>query len=216
VVRLREEPVFCWVRLRFQDNRFTAENVKLRKQIEEGTRLALARVEIRDCQLLQRPSVAQRRSARPSAQPYIACGETTSGIWSDWIINTVKVGITANVNTSQAGFLTTPCYSARIDGNRVVSIQAGEGSFPTTVLVSPVMFISDPKPGGFTLFVKLFVVSLAAATGQSPNVPLTPDKIARISNLVVEATGINSDPRNNPTGFAVENNWRVVWMGVED
>ena len=74
VVRLREEPVFCWVRL--NENLQPADE-SLKAQIQNGLKILLAQAEVFNCQLRQPLSIAQRRNARPAKQPYIACGKTS-------------------------------------------------------------------------------------------------------------------------------------------
>jgi hypothetical protein len=216
VVRLREEPIFCWVRMRFQDGRFTAENLKLSKQIEEGMRLVLARVEIFECKLAQKPSIAQRRSARPSAQPYIACGTTALDVWQPVESNPANNSIKAEVDTSEAGFITTPCYSARID--------RGEQADISGPLALPILVISDARPDRFTVTVTLF----EAATGGGANLFSATALIA--SSLISSKRGVNlaaipeaesiltraAASVGDPLKYAKENQWRVVWMGVED
>ncbi len=102
--------------------------------------------------------MAQRRSARPAKQPYVACGEVKleslelvwfvdrevvkefiveqllsaaplSGVTAIGQISLIYAallmgpyvlpfGIKATIDTCQADFLTTPCYTARIEGSR--------------------------------------------------------------------------------------------------
>jgi hypothetical protein len=120
VVRLREEPVLCWIRLRRDAaDRLAPVDSKLRQEVQDGLRIVLARVEVLDCRLRQDVSLAERRSARPARQPYIACG--SQGVdWQEVSIGERAFSLTATVDTSAAGFLTTPCYSLRLDGERVV------------------------------------------------------------------------------------------------
>jgi hypothetical protein len=212
VVRLREEPIFCWVRLRFQDGKFTAENLKLSKQIEEGTRLVLARVEILDCKLAQRPSLAQRRSARPPARPYIACGKTGSDIWQPVPGSTLNL-ITAVIDTSEAGFITTPCYSARIDRGK--EIEAGGK------LVLPIAVVSDAQPASFVITVVLFEVLAGNTANFFSAAVLLTSTVFSPSAAVGFAAGSGSGGSSAAASaesvqFAVNNNWRVTWSGVED
>ena len=213
VVRLREEPIFCWVKLRFQDGKFTAENLMLSKQIEEGTRLVLAQVEILECKLAQKPSLAQRRSARPPAQPYIACGKTGSDIWQPVPGSTADM-IRAVIDTSDAGFITTPCYTARVDRGKEIEASGK--------LVLPIAVVSDPQPDSFTLTVVLFEVLagnnanfFSAAILLTSNL-FSPGGFASLSenpNLSISTSSVASD---KSVEFATTNNWRVEWSGVEN
>ncbi len=183
VVRLQEEPVFCWVRLKMNEaNQLVVENDALAKEIQDGMKIVLARAEVRQCQLNSVLSVAQRRSARPSKQPHVACGTFKPDPWQvEWLIDrqvvkdlltallerqfaagssagtpiatfmnafatttdsaaaTGAVGLAAGlqaggvsllgpiilpfairttVDTSAAKFMTTPCYTAHVDGSQ--------------------------------------------------------------------------------------------------
>src|SRR5438876_1029908 len=122
VIRLREEPVFCWVRLNADGQ---AHDYKLKGQIEEGIKVRLARAEVFDCQLNNPISTAQRRNARPPNQPYIASGEFAPD--PTWKVVPVTAaggassfgpGLEIQINTSAAGFVTVPCYSVQIVGER--------------------------------------------------------------------------------------------------
>src|SRR5262249_11892428 len=88
VVRLREEPEFCWVRLeRDGQGNLHPKNPKLQTDIKDGLKILLARIEVLNCQLNGPVSLAERRSARPATQPYVACGEARPTLWSDWIVD---------------------------------------------------------------------------------------------------------------------------------
>jgi hypothetical protein len=93
-VRLREAPVFCWVRLTKTENgSFVAVDERLGKDIETGRKIVLARAEVAHCQLNRVLSVAQRRSARPSKQPYIACGEAQPDWELVWLVEREEVKV---------------------------------------------------------------------------------------------------------------------------
>ena len=120
-VRLREEPVLCFVRLKRGDNGVLQPvDPKLRQEILEGLRVLLARVEVVDCKLRKDPSLAERRSARPSRQPFIACGEDdTQPVVTEVGTNgTTSFLLHWHIDTSSAGFGSTPCYSVRFNGTR--------------------------------------------------------------------------------------------------
>lgn len=147
-VRLREEPVFCWVRL---DANGQPKELKDKQAIRSGMRLVLARAEVLNCELFQDLSVAERLNARPATLPYICCG-TSEPQWRPQLFapldpnetfgseegaNLVQtfslglgffpfvlpIGLMAKVDTSACGFLNTPCYSARISGPRFMSFK---------------------------------------------------------------------------------------------
>ena len=218
VVRLREEPILCWVRLRFQDGKFTAENLNLSKQIDEGLRLVLARIEILECKLAQKPSLAQRRSARPPAQPYIASGTTGSDIWQPVETSGTSSinSISAVIDTSEAGFITTPAYTARIDRGKQIDV-GGK-------LVLPIMTVSDARPDSFTITVALFEILTGSSTNIFSAAMLLTSNLFSARNVTdftpqtggESITSTATLASDDSVEFAKNNDWRVVWMGVED
>ncbi len=110
-VRLREAPVFCWIRL---DQASSA----VVQSLNSGDRIRLARAEVLNCQLNSAISLAQRRNARPLARPYVTSGSTDSSGWSISTPNAFGIEMVYPVDTSSACFRTTPCYMARILGSR--------------------------------------------------------------------------------------------------
>ena len=162
-VRLREEPVFCWVRLRGDDKNLRPENPKLERDIREGMRIVLARAEVLDCQLNRDLSIAQRRSARPPRQPYIACGrqadvwevKTLPGLPSEVIV------LEAKVSTASAAFLTKPCYAARIDGPRPLTLPSPTSE---TTAFDIVLYIRDSAPDSFYAIALVYILVQAKPT----------------------------------------------------
>src|SRR5260370_3183114 len=74
VVRLAEEPVFCWVRLEEDaTGALHAADPRLAADIDAALEVRLARVEVEQCRL-KTLSIAERRNARPPGQPSIAFG----------------------------------------------------------------------------------------------------------------------------------------------
>src|SRR5262249_41675795 len=129
----------------------------LKQQIQDGLRIVLARAEVLECRLRQPISLAERRSARPARQPYIACGEQEILAWDevvevnrlDWgsVVESldgwtsVTYSFTVDVDTSSAGFLTTPCYSLRFAGERI-GVVNNEPNKPN----EPRFYILDQAP----------------------------------------------------------------------
>jgi hypothetical protein len=178
-VRLREEPVFCWVRL---DANGQPKEPKDKQAILSGMRLVLARAEVLNCELYQDLSVAERLNARPATLPYVCCGtsepqwrpllfapldpkETFSGDEGARLVETfslglgffpfvLPIGLVAKVDTSGCGFLNTPCYSARISGPRFRSfkrkVKLSQRDEATIAFVfEGFVQIIDPKPTSF-------------------------------------------------------------------
>jgi hypothetical protein len=130
-VRLREEPVFCWVQL--GDDGVQPVDSQLKDRIQAGLFIVLTRIEVFNCQLKQPVSIAQRKNARPSRQPYIAAGEYTPAWASEFIGSATKAEVdlslrqasfppvvfSAVVDTKSGGFQAVPDYTARLIGERV-------------------------------------------------------------------------------------------------
>ncbi|MGW0809106.1 hypothetical protein [Nonomuraea sp. NPDC002799] len=199
-VRLREEPVFCWVPLNPDGSPAASQ-----AEILSGRALVLAEIAVRNCKLDKDLSVAQRRNARPAAVPRIACGMADPTPWQDWPLGgdeqrlfagyALVGGVQADIDTSAAGFLVTPGYFARIDGPRILTlptepVQNGEtsdgvlnGDAPEGVF-DGLLTIVDAKPGGF----RARVLVLALDAESTAGLPPLPELLSQ---------------------------WRVGWMGVE-
>jgi hypothetical protein len=208
-IRLREAPVFCWVRLgpppeRAPDTKDTA----IRDSLTSGLRLRLARAQVLNCRLERPLSVAQRRNAKPAEQPYVACGHATDLEWRfpDGIA-AIGFGLhaVATVNTSDAGFRTPPCYSAHLLGSR---------EFTFTVGGRTVKRLLD----GFVLLLerKGSTATTPTETGFDFSL-LIPDSL--FTRVPPQAS--DPDPRGAPDFQAQmlagikANGWAVDWIGVE-
>jgi hypothetical protein len=225
VVRLREEPEFCWVRLQRDElGNLKVVNTTLKQQIEGGLRLVVARAEVLNCQLRQPLSIAQRRSARPPRQPYVACGMVTPEPWNDWHVESGSenstIGLMAEIDTTQAGFLTTPCYSLRIDGPRITVVTSGEVQTPILIISSAA--IQNPRPTGFTAEVIVFPVPLTQRSSNTvSHIASLPILLATGAAVIAGGAGENLATGAQTSIFAealdfAKVHWRVVWLGVED
>lgn len=186
-VRLREEPVFCWVRLVDDGSgRLRPSDPRLREEIALGRRILLARAEVQHCQLVSL-SIAERRNARPPTQPLIACGRVRPA-WKATLVppdpgefETQALMLEARVSTASAGFVNTPCYIARLDGPRLL-----EGVFdnePREFFAEGLLSVHDEAAQGFS--VRVLVLSF----------------FIRPSEL--------EDPER------VFSAWTIEWMGVD-
>ncbi|MEO5817969.1 MAG: hypothetical protein ABIT20_22060 [Gemmatimonadaceae bacterium] len=92
-----------------------------------GRDIVLASVKVLDCTLVSAPSLAERRSARPPTQPFVAAGASVpeSTVWKFFTDPNGKAGIETTVDTSSGGFQSTPLYTAQIVGTRVLSAKSG-------------------------------------------------------------------------------------------
>ncbi|MCI0485452.1 MAG: hypothetical protein L0229_02515 [Blastocatellia bacterium] len=194
-VRLKEEPVFCWVRL---DANGQPSDPDLKAQVLSGMKILLARAEIFNCQLNKPLSTAQRRNARPGCLPFMACGEA-GGNPDDWRVfsyrNGLVNGLEIDVDTSSAGFRTTPCYSAHIVGGRLFeqNIRGQESVRTIAFLLDGFVSVFDARPEQFTLRV------------------LMPQ--AQVGDLVLNPSEFFSKFDENKA-LIQKNGWRVSWMGI--
>lgn len=213
VVRLREKPIFCWVRL---DSNGQPIDARLKQDVLSGMKIVLARAEVSNCQLNKDLSVAQRRGARPAKQPYITCDVVDPTDWKIWRIADPTIftiqptarlgafilpcGLTADIDTAAAGFLTTPCYSARIEGPRVNLITMAAENHVVDGLVN----IRNPTPKGFTIDVLLIAQLFSAA----------PEP--RLTTLAAMTAAAEEEEENFCAQLLPHfSSWHVVWMGVE-
>jgi hypothetical protein len=206
-IRLREAPVFCWVRLGPPPDRLPVD-AALRDDVQNGMRLRLARAQVLNCKLDRPLSLAQRRNAKPAEQPYVACGRAPQLTWT--LPNgsaTVGVGLNlvATVDTSEAGFRTPPCYAAHLVGGREFTFSVG------TKTVKRML-------DGFVI-----ILAPSGSTSKQPTESgfdfslLIPDSLF----TTVPEQQSDPDPRKAPDFQAQlmagikANGWQVDWIGVE-
>lgn len=202
-VRLREKPVFCWVRLhRYTSGELRAADPSQATRIQSSLLIVLARAEVLNCQLNADLSIAQRRSARPPQQPVIRCATATVQ-WRPWTLSggETTIGLTATVDTTAAAFRTTPCYSARISGTRPLEINVDNGN-PLVLLDGPA-YIQNPAPGGFDCYIP--VLNLGTRSGSGPDLDLGSWSESGLDRELLQRV------IHNP-GVP----WAVTWLAIED
>ena len=125
------------------------------EQLSEGFELILAQAGVRNCQLSGPLSLAARRNARPSQQPYIAAGQTEQGKtgWLEWKAGEEALGVYAAVNTSPARFQATPQYFAHVPGDR--HLLGGSGQ--VLILMRTTAVVIAATPTGFRLQLRIFI-----------------------------------------------------------
>ncbi len=134
-VRLGEEPLLDW---------------RLPNELQQGRDIVLAKASIQNCRLSRGLSLAERRSARPSQQPYIYGGQAgASQVWEKWPDDQKPLGVLTRVDTSLAQFHTQPVYVAHLVGERFIDLQE------EAVLLVGFAVVVDPAPNHFTLQVLL-------------------------------------------------------------
>jgi hypothetical protein len=204
VVRLREEPIFCWVRITDDPTNRQPVDATLKQQIKQGLFIVLAQVEIFNCQLKQPVSIAQRRNARPSKHPRIACGIETTPTWvgpappndggsAPTQVTLGSVMYSATVHTSVGGFQATPSYTARLVGSRTFDF----GKTGTAT-----------EAGG-----TFFADALISIPSNSQKTPQTPKEFTiQIFPFTQKLSGFA--PQIKDLTDAVHQ-WQIAWMGVE-
>jgi hypothetical protein len=205
-IRLREAPVFCWVRLGPPPDRLPVD-AALRDEVQSGMRLRLARAQVLNCKLERPLSLAQRRNAKPAEQPYVASGRAQV----DWKFpsGTTPVGVglhmIGTVDTTAAGFRTPPCYSAQLLGSREFTFSVA-GKTVKRMLDGFVMILAPSGSGANSPTEAGFDFSLLVPDSLFTKVPETPS---------------DPDPRAAPDfedqlkkGIKT-NGWEINWIGVE-
>jgi hypothetical protein len=188
-VRLEESPVFCWV------STTLANDAQLRTDISNGMRLVLTRVQVLNCQIYA-ISVAPRTDARPGVHPYIFTAQVTP----KWAINgksAFGVELTTDpIDTSAAGFRTTPGYFVNLLSDPIVD------------LTDPLTKVSKQ----YRLEVLTNITCPASKTlpaqkgfGVSLLIPTLPLFFAQLS--VADVAKALGQPTWKP--------WTIGWMGVE-
>lgn len=130
-VRLSNVPLIAW---------------KTVSQLNVGIDIVLAQVVIQNCVLKQNPSSSPRRYSTPGFLPYLKAGQVSANdlTWGSWTDGTTS-GFSAAIDTTAAGFQSTPLYISQIIGERAL---------PSFVVVDYVS-IRDSSPIGFALQVAL-------------------------------------------------------------
>lgn len=201
VVRLREEPVFCWVRL--GDDGLQPVDLGLKDRIHKGLMIVLARIEVFNCQLKQPISVAQRRNARPAKQPHIASDRHLAQSWTlkgprrsvtvdAGKLTIVPLQFIATVDTTIGNFSAIPSYTARLVHERVLQQTGGET--PAADLPAFYYFVD-------------------ALINIMPNPKPTPTQFVLEAVPVIE---IFAERGTLEVGAGFFNDWQVDWTGIED
>jgi hypothetical protein len=216
-IRLREAPVFCWVRLQQDDTGNLHPTTRFVKDLQEGRKIILARVEVLNCQLQQVVSIVQRQSALPECGPHIGCGTADPTLWAEVDLDDPNqnlgpvIILQAEIDTQSAGFQMTPCYSALIPGSRIITLETGdiEAVQVFTVFLLDFLRIQDPQPDKFTAFLLVGFTGVETKGAVGLN----------IENLreagAPEAAAATQDPRIQKLTDWIKQNWHVTWMGVE-
>lgn len=204
-VRLREAPVFCWIEL--EGENLVAKKPKLRTDLQSGLRIRLARIEVLNCQLNSKVSIANRQSARPAQTPYISSGvERINTIEPFATSLTTKIPnmvaevrlIRSTVKTARAEFLTTPEYTAHITGPRRLTLKTSNQD--VAVLIIDQFHVTRTARDEFDVFALVVAIDLDGASLESPDALVGAGKPVKRIEAVEDQ---------------IKEQWRIVWMGVE-
>jgi hypothetical protein len=148
--------------------------------------VVLAKARVKNCQLSEPLSLAERRVARGAEQPYIATGQTPRGatVWSVWQEGDSLLGILTELETSVARFQATPHYFAHLVGERYLTPAAGAP--PGGSVIRAIPEVCNATPTSFTFRVLVY----------------TDSEIALSEENILETVTATL-------------NWHVVWLGVE-
>lgn len=180
-VRLPEEPLLRW-----QDpSDASVPSLRYRR----GLDLVLASVWVKGCKIAKAISFADRRDLHAATQPYIAGASTPGGAtaWSAWPSVASMQGVSARVDTSAAGFGTTPAYTAQVNGARLL---------PPNSLIDGPASVRDASPTHFTVTVLLPRNIAVGAYTLNPDSAVGPSLLQQLKL----SSGLG---------------WYVSWMGVE-
>jgi hypothetical protein len=195
-VRLRERPVFCWIRLQ----RDVAGTLRPRSEadalaIQNATKIVLARVQVRQCRLDADLVISIRRTARPPQPPNVVCGACRAVPWEPWTEtvdeNDVAIGLRASVGTTAGKFRVTPCYAARVCGPRPLEVTISGGI--------------NGNGATFLVFDRAVYVVGASATGFEAFVPVQ----------ALFEDGISTQVLNALVPVAAKR-WTLSWLGIEE
>ena len=155
-----------------------------------GYDVILAVVTVTDCTLSAVPSTALRRELETCSKPYVAAGATSTSNteWKLFPNAAAARGVEAYVDTSAAGFQSTPSYSAQLLGTRQTSDKAGAES-----VLDGILTITSPKADGFT-----------ARITMPRDLSVGDRKLNDSALFTAELTSLLAQLR-----------WHVSWMGVE-
>jgi hypothetical protein len=224
VVRLREEPLFCWVALAQTTTGYAATSPALALDLATNMKLVVCRVDILNCQI-NAIDVSQRINARPTPLVHISSGRQPLTSWeADKQANELLggknfVAAQTQVDTSCGRFRTTPQYIARLARRSIPNATssgtagAGPGDANTEQEASnekllDLLFhvsqtwIEKEKIDSFTLKIALPIwlfqttANARGATDSKEGSPPAPISIEEISQ---QSNGA----------------WNVLWVGIE-
>ena len=160
-------------------------------QYRRGLDVVLAVIEVENCRLVAAPSASLRREIPLTPKPYVKTGISpeTETPWLLYQAAGVVLGVEATIDTSVAGFASTPLYNAQLMGSR----QVGPGS-PPKFVIDGYATVLTPTASSFLIRVLL-----------PPNINITP--------YTLNPKGLLNSQL--PNLLRTQLKWQVAWIGIE-
>jgi hypothetical protein len=169
-----------------------------------GIDIILGSIRISNCRLAEPVSGQGRRSAKPETQPYVAAGKTPAGAtdWELWPAS-APLGVATLVDTSSAGFRSTPCYQVQVVCERLfpASPQYQQGS-NLRLAFAGYPCVAEPTSTGFQLRMVMPVGSFVLGGPNATEVML--NQINAVNNT-----------ENFLEMITTNLGWHVSWLGIE-
>ena len=174
--------------------------------------VALATVDVAAC-VIHDVDFARRRVLGERPLPYVDAGVFAPAAL-DWQIVTSGppadrgLGLTAMIDTSVAGFSSTPHYQARLSGSRYGDIQMVSGLYPF-IMWAPDVNVSQVSSTGFRAEIPVPLVQ-AMYTGGSEGAPGW--SWLSLDQFVDDVDGGEATVLSK---LADDLGWAITWVGVE-
>jgi hypothetical protein len=191
----QEEPDFVWQ---------PADRV----QVTDG--VPLARVNF-DNQIAILDQQFTAPLSRPLARPYLASGATLPEhtVWEPWSIEVgeqlVQIGAQTKIDTSVAGFTSTPCYFAWLQGS-LTGVESQRSIFPYFAN------IAEASPTGFTF--RLLLPRFPRRDQPDDDVPTAERGSEDVQMMMVGTSALRSD-RQTRKRVAPGQGLYVCWLGCQ-
>lgn len=231
-VRLREKPVFCWVRLartetgaRLSDasrdggpaqESLVAVDGHLGAAIKRGLRLVVARAEVLNCQLNRDLSIAERRSARPTLGPHLGCGVHAPEPWPVYWWS---------MEDDLRGFL-ADAIADRLSNSESIAFSAPPAATLAAALLAPLGrqgLLGALGPLVLPLGLEAAVPTGAACFRAAPHYTAQlggerPGKVDLIAMLeehgLLDVAALSAEARKQLQALRDELSWDVYWDGL--
>lgn len=219
-IRMTDAPVFCWIALgqgtegagiATSEGREAKESQQ-RDDLAKGELIRIARIQVLNCRLNAKVSIAERTNAKPPAQRFVASGgdrlNAAGKFERKWQLPPASIAgrgliIETIVDTRAAGFQAVPAYTAQIIGSRTLTAEL-PGPVKQELLIDGfvrVVFEKDKSP----------------AAGKNDRLPTRERFIASvlIPNVLVDPK-VDLDALAKALPAAATGVWGIEWLGIEE